>query len=1116
MSDILLRGITVDSGNLTVRNGTVQVTNTTPSTLLTGSLVVNGGISISTTEDATSISSGGGVTVAGGLSTLKSVIIGSNLDLSSPMGTMAVEGVSERRFFVDTTVQKKITFSPDGVNLAMKVLPDTVAIYSTADSTGSSTGALVIGGGLGVAKDICVGGDINVSGYTYAYGSIYLDTTGILSTSTSGVSLSSPVGIVIDSDKLSVQDKMNISDTGVDVYTTMTLHDTTWSSGSTGSVVISGGLTVLCTTDSFSPSQGGAVTILGGLGVLKNVDVLGSVKVNTNNDNTSKLILHSQANIGTTNGNIVCISDEHIFMHPSSTRPSAKFTTTGLVLGETCTLVSNTTGLTITSSQSNTLLHVGDMTLGYLGHTNVVSSGNDLVIQNELIVTTSGNVHVQSQFTCDGNVYFTDTTNATSSTEGGAVDVLGGIGIAKDTYIGGKVVLGDVCTLDLFNDNLLISTNEDTGVKVFSNGGLVSPRDVDLELFTLGFDRGNTNYSTLRITGAGSGVNWAISSDSDGTGSRMRIDLQTSTTASVTVSTMGNVGINTTSPDATLDVNGTLRCNGPVSCVDTTVSTISAGALSVTGGVTVHCTTNATGLSSGGGVTVQGGVSVNKDAYFGGVVTFTDSTPSTSYLTGAVNIRGGLTISGNAPAGNVGNGGALTVAGGASIGGDLWVGGGINGSGSSSSSYAYLTLTATDESVNFTSGALVTFGGITIQCSTDSTSVTNGGSLLVRGGASFGGGVYIEGDNFLYGTQNYVTKYSSTIFNVYDNLRFLKFSVDSNPNFSITRYDSLEQPKERSLEINSVTGELTIASPAVSVTGTTSFTCTQNASNVSSGGAVTVVGGLAISKDTYIGGDLRVVSSTESLNCSTGAVMVSGGVGIGGALNVLGNTIIGGNLTVNGTTTSIQTVDTVLKDNVILLNAGPVGSRDSGVAIQRYQMDNDAGEGDVVQHTGGQAFTLPDQTGTQTTEVKLGISASSTNDYYNGWWIRVASGFSNNQTRKVVSYNGTTRVAGLSSAWTSQNPGIGDVVILYNKPYVGLTFNELSDRFEFASCATDFKTPSTDYLDVCVNKLYASVLDVSSGVSVSATSDATSSTYGGALTVLVARLLQKGCTLVGI
>ena len=125
------------------------------------------------------------------------------------------------------------------------------------------------------------------------------------------------------------------------------------------------------------------------------------------------------------------------------------------------------------------------------------------------------------------------------------------------------------------------------------------------------------------------------------------------------------------------------------------------------------------------------------------LVTFDSIISSTSATEASVVISGGLSIGGHDNSQNIFNGGSLTVAGGASIAKDLYIGGSINGAVGASNSFSYLTITATDGAINKSTGSLVTFGGISIQSTINSTSITNGGSFLVGGGASIIGSLYV-------------------------------------------------------------------------------------------------------------------------------------------------------------------------------------------------------------------------------------------------------------------------------------------------------------------------------------------------------------------------------------
>lgn len=85
---------------------------------------------------------------------------------------------------------------------------------------------------------------------------------------------------------------------------------------------------------------------------------------------------------------------------------------------------------------------------------------------------------------------------------------------------------------------------------------------------------------------------------------------------------------------------------------------------------------------------------------------------------------------------------------------------------------------------------------------------------------------------------------------------------------------------------------------------------------------------------------LSISNTTDSVDTSTGAVIISGGVGVSGKihsneLHVNGNTVIGGDLTVNGTTITLNNEVQLISDNLIVLNSGPDGEYDAGIMMQR-------------------------------------------------------------------------------------------------------------------------------------------------------------------------------------
>lgn len=725
------------------------------------------------------------------------------------------------------------------------------------------------------------------------------------------------------------------------------------------------------------------------------------------------------------------------------------------------------------------------------------------------------------------------------------------------------------------------------------------------------------------------------------------IQLATQRQNRMTILSNGNVGINTSNPSAKLHVVGT--------CITTGVNEF-------------RSTVNSTSVSHGS-VVISGGVGVSKSVNIGGPLRIYNTTPTTSFNEGAVIIDGGLSIKSNQNATNVGNGGALNVAGGASVNGDLYVGGSINGSGSSSSTYAYLTLTATDESVNFSTGSLMTFGGITIQSATNATSLTSGGTILSEGGASFGADVYIGGDNHFYGTTNYYGEDDILVFYDEDVKRRYDINRSSTNNFSLNRYDVDGTFIERTFEIDNATGFITFYNQGSSLsstyasmilTGGLSINATSNATNISNGGALSIRGGLSVIKDVFIGGDTRINSTTNS------ALIVEGGVNIYKDTNINGSLLVdstfsyGGNgsllylentsgstlwhyfgqindsntisyceidfcngsnvyglkviVSINGITCNVShnyygtsTFDNmdnvqvfVYKDdttgfhlftktpssscmniniigktgnrfNIVTEGSGadPDGSvslytsswtfiyktsqesnlnyafgdvvieglhfnvadnfpvigynnknatntRDLGIAFQRYQSSNDAGTGELVTDDYILFDSIPNQSTVTSSQIKFNNSLNASDEYYTGWWIKVGSGANINQVRKVVSYNGSQRVATIDSPWTSQNPSNGDTIYFYNSQYVSFYYNDTSKSFETIYNTRDPITKaitSYDYVDLTTNRIVLSSTESSinvsngslitnGGLSIRNTINSSSSTSGGSITTL--------------
>ncbi len=269
------------------------------------------------------------------------------------------------------------------------------------------------------------------------------------------------------------------------------------------------------------------------------------------------------------------------------------------------------------------------------------------------------------------------------------------------------------------------------------------------------------------------------------------------------------------------------------------------------------------------------------------------------------------------------------------------------------------------------------------------------------------------------------------------------------------------------------------------ISGGLSISQTSDATNISNGGAMTVSGGVSIAKNLYVGGNIissnvgstsasanfgqiSVFGTQASVNYTTGSIIATGGVTIqnstnsfsvtnGGSLLVAGgasigrDVYIGGNLTVLGAQTSVVSQTLNIGDNLVVINSGPSSSRDAGVMVQRFQLENDSGTGDVVNDTA--VFSTTFVSGSGSTAV-FNTTASSSDNFYNGWYIRVTSGAGIDQVRRIVTYTGSTRTADLTTAWTTEISS-GDTVSFFNRVYASQYYQKSNDRFVLGFTSDD-------------------------------------------------------------
>jgi hypothetical protein len=200
-------------------------------------------------------------------------------------------------------------------------------------------------------------------------------------------------------------------------------------------------------------------------------------------------------------------------------------------------------------------------------------------------------------------------------------------------------------------------------------------------------------------------------------------------------------------------------------------------------------------------------------------------------------------------------------------------------------------------------------------------------------------------------------------------------------------------------------------------------------------------------------------------------------------------TTIFGNLDVKGVTTSIESVNVTINDNIIIVNNGPSGTANGGLGVKRWQPANNTGIGDVV-------VDAPDETGVlnntnTTTSVMLPMTSSARDDYYKDWWINLTSGTGRGQVRKIKSYDGSTKIATIYSTNDQTDPNVLNNTVpvegmdfltvpdtstnyaLYPCGYEFMIWNEFTNQFEFGCSPNASNNRLQHFADIQINNLTA-------------------------------------------
>jgi hypothetical protein len=659
-----------------------------------------------------------------------------------------------------------LNYIPNGITPRLTIddskttFTNDVIITSTTQSSNASSGALQIRGGIGIT------------------GNLYVDGT---------ISLNEPSGnINFDSTQPS-------------------------SSYTTGAIFITGGLGISTTANSSSITSGGALSIAGGGAFAKDVYIGGQTFIvntsPTTSSQTASLVIYGGMGI---NDKILSRSDSSQIQ----IAPKTNGLSTEIVFYSLNNFESNT--------NSGTSWKMGQSI-------DAIGSGNFGISNSNIGLVFSISYNGTTSFKNPLNVL--DSTNSSDVDNGGSFTISGGASIKKDVYIGGICQINNlsiVSTRDSDNTttgaiissggitinntaeslsstqggSILTAGGVSVGKSLFVGGPIMKIPDGDIgsrpNPAKLGYIRYNTEIQ--QFEGYGPGDAWGS------LGGVIDIAQTTKVLASETpnvtdgnlyfytigsehmrINSSGNIGIGTSAPNYKLDVNGTIGVSDMYVTGDSQfIGSVTIGELLISSGITSESITG--NLSTFGSIFVTGNSILN-------TLNVSELTTGTILATTSLMAIGNSNTIGNiyTSGGNVGinttdpnyqvdvNGSMRVVT-------DLYVNGNMSGT---SSTFATLTLTSTNPSIDISNGSLLSYGGITIRCTVDAISVTNGGSLLTNGGAAVGKMLFV-GDSI----------------NVTNNIQ----------------------------------------------SNTLAILSTENGLGIGSGGSLTVLGGGSISKDLYVGG----------------------------------------------------------------------------------------------------------------------------------------------------------------------------------------------------------------------------------------------------------------------
>ena len=766
-----------------------------------------------------------------------------------------------------------------GIDGDIRINNGTIMIKDTRESTSISSGALQIGGGVGIFGNTNIGGNIVINSSSQP---VRFENGGALYLPYGGATIGG--NLIINGD---LHTYSNTISYGKTKYET----DATFSSN-TPTLRRQIGVTGRPITGSLVLENNGGLYISGNT-------YIGGEWLDVSNSITSNSLTTNS--IAITGSGIIPVLN---------IQSGSAYIKTNLDIGNDVDIgnnliVRNTSTVRGISTFDNTIYANGNVFFNIATSSTSVDSGAFVV---------SGGVGIGENLNINGITTIYNTLQS-SSIDNGAFVVNGGVGIGKNIYIGGNsytqgnaVITGNTNitgNIDIIG-NTTINNNNNRALTI-PNGGIYIGGT---------FPATSINTGALQIPFGGASINGNLflgGNISVGGGG-----VSNGTTSGALV-VSGGAGISgNTNIGGNLSVGGVYNLTGNINVAGIAKFNNVAESQDVNGGSLVV----AGGAGIGKNINIGGRANIAGDTSIGNSAV---NTSSTGISNGALVVKGGVGISGNTNIGGITiitNGtasnridqGALVVSGGVGIGGNVYINSSLN----------------VNLGSNLTGNINLT-GFANFNNETDSTT-NDYGALIVKGGVAIKKAVNIGGLAKIDGiaTINNLTEYTGTGtgafivtggVNISKNSRFgaintFNGGVTSNSsgtgslvvtggvgiseNINVGGVANVTGVTTIGIDTTPTTGNVFVVKGGVSIRNVTTITSSNVYDGTAGSGALIVSGGVNIGGNSIYGSINTFNGNVISNDTSTGSLVVVGGVGIGGSINVGGNINVGGGVNIGG------------------------------------------------------------------------------------------------------------------------------------------------------------------------------------------------------------------------